>query len=160
METQGVEQLKLQLQRLKGVTIVANAELKIAAAEMADLARKMAPVDKGNLEKAIKVRYEGIGGSGRFQAGGGAYTVYVDNNVPLDGRDGKTVGDYAWELHEHLTPAGEMQLGPLSVEKQTSDPSIVVGGKFIERAGEEMREKINLSIATVVSKYIEVMDKG
>lgn len=160
IDTEGIAQLRLKLQRLKGVEIVANAELKIGAMEMADLARKMAPVDKGNLEKAIKVRYEGSrGASGRFEAGGGMYTVYVDNNVPIEGREGKTVGDYAWEMHEYLTPYGNLRLGPLSQEKQDANPEVMVGGKFMERAGEEMRLKINTKIAHVVFTYIEAMDK-
>jgi hypothetical protein len=157
--TQGMDELKLQLQRLRDVSIVANAELKKCAGEIADLARKMAPIDEGNLEKAIKVRYEGVDRNalGQFVKGGGAYTIYVDNDMPVDGRDGKTVGDYAWIMHEHLTPAGDMNLGPKSEEKQASQ-SIQVGGKFLERASEAMRDGIYSRLANIVHKYVEAID--
>ena len=56
-ETSGIEQLRIKLQRLAGVSTVANYDLKKCATEVRDLARKMAPLDKGNLEKAIKIRY-------------------------------------------------------------------------------------------------------
>jgi hypothetical protein len=113
LNVNGLDELKLRLQRLKGVPLAANAELKILAEETAALARRMAPVDKEKLEEAIKVRFEGTerNALGRFVTGGGAYTVFVDNSVPVEGRKDKTVGDYAWEMHEHLTPAGPMSLG-------------------------------------------------
>jgi hypothetical protein len=156
LNVNGLDELKLRLQRLKGVPLAANAELKILAEETAALARRMAPVDKEKLEEAIKVRFEGTerNALGRFVTGGGAYTVFVDNSVPVEGRKGKTVGDYAWEMHEHLTPAGPMKLGALSVEKQAGS-NVVVGGKFLERAGEEMRDQIPLRLAKIVFVHIE-----
>lgn len=158
-DTEGIAQLKLKLLRLEGVPLIANAELKVCANDLAALSRRMAPIDDGNLEKAIKVRYEGthIPGLG-FVKGGGSYVVYVDNNMPVDGRGGKTVGDYAWEMHEHLTPAGEMKLGDKSRLKQDGNPNIQVGGWFLTRSAEQMRDAVHARLATVVLKYTEVVD--
>jgi len=160
LDTSGIDQLRLQLKRLAGVSLVANAELRKCADEMKELAIKMAPVDEGNLEKAIKVRYVGEqGAGGRFAKGGGAYEVYIDNSLFVPGRkNGETVGMYAWEMHEHLTPYGDYNLGKKSQDKQASDGSVIVGGKFIERAGEAYRQLIPLRIGKVVFKYVEALD--
>lgn len=158
-ETSGIEQLRIKLQRLAGVSTVANEELKKCATEVRDLARKMAPLDKGNLEKAIKIRYEGTqGAGGRFVKGGGTYSIFIDGTMPVEGREGKTVGDYAWEQHEHLEPYGPWKLGPKSEQKQRENPSILVGGKFLERAIEELRAKINKRLAKVVYQYVTALD--
>ena len=64
-------------------------------------------------------------------------------------------------MHEHLEPYGVpygnryKKLGKLSQEKQNANPNIKVGGKFLERAGEEMREEIEKRLANVVAKRIE-----
>jgi hypothetical protein len=151
LNVNGLDELKLQLQRLKGVPLAANVELKACAEDGADIARQMAPRDKTNLENAIKVRFEGTDRNalGQFVKGGGAYVIYVDNDVPIEGRKGKTVGDYAWEMHEHLTPAGPLNLGLESIEKQKGS-NVVVGGKFLERAAEAMRGDILTRLAKVV----------
>jgi len=54
--------------------------------------------------------------------------------MPIPGRPGKTVGDYAYEMHEHLTPVGPLQLGPLSSAKASG---ATVGGGFLTRAMEQ-----------------------
>lgn len=160
-ETQGIEQLRLELLKLAEVPNVATEELKNCAVEVRDLARKMAPVDEGNLEKAIKIRNQGAerNSKGQFFKGGQRkYVIYIDNSMPVPERDGKVVGDYAWLMHEHLTPFGPFKLGDKSREKQASDPKVMVGGKFLERAGEELRDHINSRLARVVFKYIEAID--
>lgn len=161
IETTGVGTLKAQLLRLGGVPAVVNEELKKCAEELAVLARKMAPVDKTNLEKSIKVRYEGTqGAGGRFVKGGGSYAVFVDMKMSIPGRDGKVIGDYAWEMHEHLHPFGHYNLGDKSLQKQMANPNVMVGGKFLERATEELRDKIQQRLARVVFKYVQAMDKS
>jgi hypothetical protein len=109
------------------------------AEQIRDLARKMAPVDEGNLEEAIKLRGDAVGRTrdefGRFQRT--EVDVYIDMDAPVPERPGHTVGDYAYEMHEHLTPMGPMQLGPASVAKQEGQQE-QVGGGFLERAAEEV----------------------
>lgn len=104
------------------------------------MAIKMAPVDEGNLERAIKTRgTEGTRSrddAGRFQKR--SIEVYIDLDMEVvDPHRHKpaTVGQYAYEIHEHLTPAGSKQLGIKSQLKQdTSD--VAVGGGFLDRAVE------------------------
>lgn len=158
LKTSGIKELRLKLARLANVPVVANEELGRLALEMRNRAREMAPVDVGNLEKSIKYAYRGTqGAGGRFVKGGGSYEVFIDGSMPVPERDGKTVGDYAWEMHEHLAPFGAYKLGPKSLQKD--DGRGIVGGKFLERAGEEMRAKIRAELATVITRYINSLDK-
>lgn len=105
------------------------------------LAIRMAPIDKGNLEEAIKVRPETPGRvrneAGQFERQ--EIEVYIDMNMPIAGRKGKTIGDYAYEMHEHLTPYGPLKLGPKSEAKNSG---VQVGGGFLTRAMEELAEDI------------------
>ena len=114
------------------------------ALKVRDLARKFAPVDLGNLEEAIKVRPE------RFVAARDAFgrfarqeiEVYVDESMPVPHGKNKTVGDYAYEIHEHLYPYGSWKLGKNSQAKQATQNE-VVGGGFLERAAEEIEAQLD-----------------
>jgi len=114
------------------------------ALKVRDLARKFAPVDEGNLEKAIKVRPEQLGPVrdelGRFMRQ--EIEVYVDAEMEVPERPGKTVGDYAYEIHEHLYPYGPWNLGPKSQDKQAGQ-SEMVGGGYLERAAEQIEFHID-----------------
>ena len=112
-------------------------ELFRKATQIQQLAIKMAPRDYGGLEQAIKVRPESMGRE-RNALGQFAKTeveVYIDMDAPgLDPNRGEVkVGDYAYEVHEHVTPAGSHQLGPQSVQKQGGQVE-QVGGGFMDRA--------------------------
>lgn len=114
-----------------------TARLYSEALRIRDLARKMAPVDEANLEKAIKVFPESAPSS-RIRNALGQFTrvdiyVYVDMQMPVPDRPGKTVGDYAYIMHEHLAPFGAYNLGPKSESKQAGS-DVTVGGKYLERA--------------------------
>lgn len=76
-----------------------------------------APMEFGNLERAIKLENGGLRRS---------WSVYIDPNVPGH-NPGTTVGDYAGWLHEDPT----YQLGRLSLEKPggVTGP---VGPKYLE----------------------------
>ncbi|MDR9847019.1 HK97 gp10 family phage protein [Herbaspirillum huttiense] len=122
--------------------------------EMRDLARKMAPIDDGNLEKAIKVRPETLGDRARDEMGRFVRTeieVYVDVDMPVPDRPGKVVGDYAFEIHEHLTPAGPMQLGPRSEEKNQNNGGVEVGGGFLDRAAAEIEKGLEAAFNEILS---------
>lgn len=119
------------------------------------LARAMAPVDEGNLEQAIKLRPEGGTAQLRDEYGRFAKTeieVYIDVNMPVPGRPGKTVGDYAYEIHEHLTPYGFMQLGPKSQRKQARNGGIEVGGGFLDRAAAEIEQGLDARLLAVLDE--------
>jgi hypothetical protein len=100
--------------------------IKKEGPSIARLARKMAPVETGDLEDAIRSvqSYDGDH-NGRLMAEVGV----------MDYGD---VGDYAVEMHEGLQPFGDgtYNLGPDSAAKQIGQTEIV-GGKFLERALEE-----------------------
>jgi hypothetical protein len=119
-------------------------ELYAQAYRTRDLARKFAPRDVDNLEEAIKVRPEQQGPM-RDEAGRFArqeIEVYIDMEMPVPERQGKTIGDYAYEIHEHLFPYGPWQLGENSVAKQQGQ-SEQVGGGFLERAAEQIERQLD-----------------
>jgi hypothetical protein len=133
------------------------AQMKVEAEKLAEKARENAPVDHGDLEKAIKVREAGGGRNDRGQFARKSIEVYVDETLPAhdsNGRErpGKTVGDYAWEMHEHLTPAGPLQLGPKSQEKDGGSGK--VGGKYLERASDEIEKELLANLTTACQKAI------
>jgi hypothetical protein len=113
------------------------------------LARKMAPVDHGDLEQAIEIEETKVGGRGKIEI-----EVFVNTDKPVSDRPGKTVGHYAYEIHEHLTPMGPMQLGDRSNQKQILNPDVIVGGGFMERAGEEVEKGIEDAVADELDRLI------
>lgn len=106
-------------------------QMKKEALAIRDLARKFAPLDHGNLEDAIDMEEQGGGRNelGRFTRK--SYRVFVDMNHGAP--HNKTVGDYAYIMHEHLAPYGPYNLGPLSQAKQMGQ-SEMVGGLYMDRA--------------------------
>lgn len=139
----GVEQMLLNLDTQGRKRVVKS--LYAQALKLRDLARKFAPVDDGNLEKAILIHPERLEGAIRDERGRFArqeIEVYIDMEMPVPERPGKTVGDYAYVVHEHVTPYGPKNLGPLSELKQAGQ-SEIVGGGFLERAAEEIEEQLD-----------------
>ena len=131
--------VRVDMNTKKRITLVmVNNAIKIK-----DLAIKMAPVDEANLEKAIKVRPENAGRirneAGQFQRQ--EIEVYIDMNMAVPGRPGKRVGDYAYEMHEHLTPLGPLKLGPKSQAKNGTN-GVQVGGGFLTRAAEQVTQTL------------------
>lgn len=138
----GLIETQLMLAEL-GTTAKARvvARLHEKALKIAELARKYAPIDEGNLEKAIKVFPEKMPLS-RARNSAGQFVrqeifVYVDTDMPVPGRPGKTVGNYAYKMHEHLAPFGPYKLGERSTAKQSGQREMV-GGKYLERAMNEV----------------------
>lgn len=123
------------------------------------VARKMAPRDFGNLEHAIKMTPDPETYTGRERDDGGRFTrtevtVYVDMDAPVPERPGKTVGDYAYEAHEHITPMGPKNLGDHSVEKQLMTPDVEVGGGFMERAANLVEEGIDEALQEALGELM------
>lgn len=89
-----------------------------------------APVEHGDLERAIKIANAGLRR---------AWIVYVDEAMPDD--TGKyTVGDYAMWLHEST-----YNLGPLSLQKAAANGK-PVGRKYLQGAFDDMKDKILRSL--------------
>lgn len=139
----GIETLMASIEQ--GGARAANGvidEMRKIGLEIRDKARENAPVDKGDLEKAIKMRDAGggrSGSSGRFLRK--SIEIYIDQEMSSSDGSGKTVGDYAYEMHEYLTPYGSLNLGPKSVSKQAFTGGLV-GGGFLERAIDEISETL------------------
>lgn len=130
----------------------AIAKIVANATELQQLAIKMAPVDHGGLEGAIKVRVIGGGrssDSGRFDV-----EVYIDGD--MDCKDPKRpntkVGDYDYEVHELVRPQGFKELGDRSKEKQANNGGVIVGGGFMTRAAEELDEKFTMSLGEILDE--------
>lgn len=128
-----------------------SAQMKREAEKIRDLARKFAPIDHGNLEEAIdmaEVESE-RGESGRF--GRKSYSVFVDMFYPS--HDGRSVGDYAYVMHEHLMPYGPYKLGEHSRAKQAGQIEMV-GGMYLERAVDEVSRDMMTRLANVARSYL------
>ena len=151
MEIEGADRLEFLLTQLgeKASAGVVDQMRKEAIA-MRDLARKFAPVDHGNLEEAIKVQT--LGGerdnAGRFTRK--SFSVFVDMN--MKGHDGRPISQYAYLMHEHLTPYGPYNLGPNSQAKQEGQREMV-GGMYLERAAVEVSEGIMNRLIQVAQSY-------
>lgn len=139
-----VEQMILNLDTTGRKRVVKG--LYVQAIKLRDLARKFAPEDRGNLEKAINVFPAELEGAIRDERGRFArqeIEVVIDMDMPIEERPGKTVGDYAYEMHEHMEPYGNFyNLGPKSLAKQDRE-GVVVGGGFLERAAEEIEAQMD-----------------
>ena len=141
LKVKGVRSTVRKLVRTGGKTNQrALIEVRKGAEDIKDLAVKMAPVDAGNLENAIKVDQ----GSERGLNGRKIVTVYVDESVSIPGRPGKTVGDYAVLMHE-----GRYKLGKKSQDKDDNQQE-KVGPKYIERAAEELADEITQKVETAL----------
>lgn len=130
IEVIGINELLVALQQA-GPRVergVATKMLK-GAEQIATLARSYAPVDEGNLERAIKVATDSSGTGGRR-----VVAVYVDPTVAA-GSD-HTVGDYALKMHE-----GVYNLGPKSLMKELSSGK-KVGRKYLSRAFKELSDNV------------------
>lgn len=145
VEVDGIEELKFLLRQAgaKGGKS-AFRQMKKEAMEIRDLARQMAPVDEGDLESAIVVNEVGGGRdkeTGRFMQKAIAIEVDGDQTVGnASTGEARTVGDYAYIMHEYLAPYGRFKLGKRSRAKQAANPGVMVGGKYLERAVAEREQ--------------------
>ena len=116
----------------------ATSEMRRIAHDLKDIAVLMAPVDEGNLERALEVRELGGGRNERGQFQTKVFEVGVNEDIVVavdkKGTE-KRVGDYAYLIHENLYPYGHWQLGPKSQAKNGTS-EYPVGGGYITRAME------------------------
>lgn len=142
-KSQGADKLKLRLQRIgAGLPNAVDNELRNIAYEIQQKAKDMAPIDYGDLRSAIRVRRYGMQGEGgRFVKGRSVYDVLLDMNQPVRDPDkleeGYTrVGDYAWEVHEHMGWGNKRRVLMPSKKSVAAGlaAGVEAGGKFMERA--------------------------
>jgi hypothetical protein len=154
LSVSGVEELKFILQKASSEAPKHIFEqMKREGKKMQQLARMMAPVDMGNLEDAITLSTEGGGRDMRGRFMSKVVAVFIDMNQPVPERPGHVVGEYAYEMHEHLTPMGPKKLGKKSVAKQ-SGQSEQVGGGFMERAAEQIEAGLMSRLIDIARTYL------
>lgn len=162
LKTTGLGRIKINLARIGQVVPQAvDAELALVANEVKTKARAMAPIDYGDLKKAIKLRRLGVqGAGGRFVAGLSNYEVYLDMNQPVTDPDKNEtrVGEYAWKVHEHMGWGKNLRAlmpSEKSVEAGKAH-GVEAGGRFMERAllDVAMTESITARLAKVARKQL------
>lgn len=124
--------------------------MRVEAQEIANLAREYAPVDEGDLERAIQVSDN----EARDDRNRKTVSVGVDPTAPGSGGVARAL-DYAVKLHELQVPfgVGSIGLGPGSQQKDAGRG--VVGGKFMERAVLERQKILSEKLARMWKAQFE-----
>lgn len=150
MEVEGAEQLMVMLRQLgPKATDGIFEQMKVEARSIRNLARSYAPVDHGNLEEAIQMEVLGGGRDARGRFIRKALSVFVD--MEARGHNGEPMSQYAYIMHEHLTPYGPLKLGEKSAAKNAGSGR--VGGRFLERAANEVSDRIMTRLIDVAKTY-------
>lgn len=152
MKTEGMEEaLALLYQTGDRVTRGVVGRMRVEAEAIEKLAREYAPIDHGNLEQAIKIETLGGGRDSRGRFVRKAFEVFID--MSATGHHGEPISKYAYEMHELLLPygAGGFNLGPLS--RQKDGDRGVVGGRFLERAVDEVSKRMMDRLIHVAASY-------
>jgi hypothetical protein len=164
VEVEGLESMVMRIQQVSDTCKrrVINSMRKDGV-ELRDLARRMAPIWRGNLEHAIKCDDAGGGrdeDTGQFTRKEVVVYIDMEETFTVFNKNGKTreasVGDYAYAIYYNLPPLGTWQLGKDSQLKQELNPDIQVGGEFLERAAIELNDQIVNDAVAVVSDYLWV----
>lgn len=117
------------------------------AEDIAEIARAYAPyaspefggskIEREHLQEAIETR----------RNRGGAFEVFV--NGRRKGHRGRLIAQYAWLVHEGLLPYGT---GPKTASPSTQAKHPEAGGKYLERAFDDMTGKIKSDAERVARK--------
>jgi len=108
------------------------------ADEIVREAKLNTPVDEHNLEESIRKEVT-YGFRGRLVI-----------NVIMGGMvNGVNVDNYAVEVHENYS---QMKPGPGTVAKRQANPQRYVGEKFLERAGKDVRARLERNAIQVVRR--------
>lgn len=113
----------------------------IEAERIQKRAIEQAPVDTHGLEDAIKID-KNLNDDRRVE-----YSVYVDGDMLAP--DGTPIRDYALEMHESRS----YKLGKKSQEKADA-LSVIVGPKYLERAADLAKERVNESVFNEIKGII------
>lgn len=105
-----------------------------------EASKQMAPVDEHRLEQAHELAVT------RLNKDDMEVVIAVGGVV-----DGVDVDEYAWVQHERLAPAGDLQPGEKSLAKSVTNPAgRYVGGKFLDRAVDELEPSILEALAATL----------
>lgn len=138
----------------KDTTKAAQAAMKAGGKDIRDLARDYAPIDEGDLEKAIITQVSGK-------------TVFVGVDPRATDDRGASVAGYGLLMHEYQAigvpgplpkSSGLYGLGKKSVNKDGGRGR--VGGKFLERAFSELAKKIVADAAFRVKRVFTRISGG
>jgi hypothetical protein len=150
MQLEGADELMVMLRQLgPKATDGIFEQMKVEAQSIRDLARTYAPIDHGNLEDAIKMEVLGGGRDARGRFVRKALSVFID--MDAEGYNGEPMSQYAYIMHEHLTPYGPLNLGKRSAAKDGGSGR--VGGRFLERAADEVSARIMSRLIDVAKSY-------
>lgn len=110
----------------------AKVVLRAGAKEIMAASQQMCPVDEGNLEEAHHIEELRLSED------------YMELEIDVSGFVGnRDVDEYAMIMHEAF-----YDLGPLSqLKNERNPPNRSVGRKYLERAGDQLEEKIGDQIA-------------
>lgn len=153
----GLDKVVVQLRRVHHTVMRrVKATMQEAAGNMKEMAKDFAPVDKYRLEESIDVR------PGRDERRYTQWTMTMGGVI-----DGVDVDQYATLMHENyediISPEPVDEYGRVrregSIEKDKrvrakyrGDPRAFVGGKFLERAADITRERIDKRVLDVVTE--------
>jgi len=133
----GIDVIKAQLRNTaEKVSDTARKTMHRGADKIVKEAKLNAPVDKHNLEESIR-KVVGYGYRGRVQI-----------NIEVGGMiNGVNVDLYAVEVHENYW---EDTPGPGTLQKRQQNPGRHVGGKYLERAVNDQRPKLEKDVIEAV----------
>lgn len=141
MNVKGAENVVFQLRHTaKVVEDRARKTMHRAADRIVREARLNAPVDRHNLEKSIR-KEKSYGYRGRLQI-----DVVMGGIV-----DGVNVDNYATEMHENYD---DYEPGEATKMKQAQHPERIVGGKFLERAADVERRKLQPTMLEMITSTL------
>jgi hypothetical protein len=150
MELEGADELMVLLRQLgPKATDGIFQQMKVEAKTIRDTARSYAPIDHGNLEDAIKMEVLGGGRDARGRFVRKAVSVFID--MEAEGHNGELISQYAYIMHEHLTPYGPLNLGKKSRAKDGGTG--MVGGRFMERAADDVSAQMMNRLINVAKTF-------
>lgn len=139
----GLAETRYRLERLgTGLPAKTLNVMREGALTIRDTARLYAPVDEGDLEKAIVMRTIN---AGKFQKK--FAEVFVDP---------KKLGDGYQETgfrYDEAMERGGYELGDFSQMKQDANPGITVGARFMERAFRDNEAQISKELDDMIKGY-------
>lgn len=149
MKIEGLDAVRLMLLQDQDKAVdAARKQMTRAAKEVQKEAVLNAPVDLGNLEKAIQ-----IDSPRTSRAELKEITVYVASEA-----GGVDVGRYAEIVHERYGdpggPAGTHGPGPGTLSKMAANPGRFIGKKYLERAGVKVDADYTARMSLAVKSVI------
>lgn len=144
MKVSGLDELFVKL--VHGATKVKDNARKVMHRQGDAIQKRAvlyAPVDEGFLEKSIHVE-KGYEDNGRL-----VIAIVAGGIV-----EGKNVDAYAALIHENYE---SMKPGPNTIAKRAANPGVYIGGKFLDRAANDSKEKLEKALIKAVTDDLREM---